>query len=171
MMSGMFCKSGVVGCEPLREGTMSLAEESDLEDCEFCKIVARKEPAEVVYEATDVLAFFPLHPAALGHTLVIPKQHVRDIWELDKNLACTVIQSVVDVSHCLRSALHPDGLNVISSAGQAASQTIFHMHIHLVPRWDGDHIGDIWPPREPWAEEVAAEVAVRVRTACAGLAS
>ena len=143
----------------------------DLNDCEFCKIVAGVEPAEVVYETADVLAFFPLHPAAVGHTLVIPKRHVRDIWELDKELACTLIGSVLDVSRCLRSVLHPEGLNVISSAGEAASQTIFHLHIHVVPRWEGDHIGNIWPPAEPWIEQATEDIAERVRAACAGLAS
>jgi histidine triad (HIT) family protein len=102
---------------------------------------------------------------------VIPKKHVRDIWALDKELACALIGSVLDVSRCLRSVLQPEGLNVISSAGEAASQTIFHLHIHVVPRWHGDHIGNIWPPPDPWTEHATDDISDRVRAACAELAS
>jgi histidine triad (HIT) family protein len=138
-------------------------------DCEFCKIVHGIEPARIVCETDDSLAFFPLRPAARGHTLVVPRQHIRDIWSLDPKLGAKITDAILKTSQALRLALNPDGLNVINSTGEAASQTIYHLHIHLVPRWRNDHIGNIWPPSESWSEEALDEIADRVRAACAGL--
>jgi len=73
---------------------------------------------------------------------------------------------VVRVGRALQKALQPEGMNLISSAGEAASQSIFHLHLHLVPRWKGDRIGEIWPPKKPWSETVKEDMADLVRTAC-----
>jgi histidine triad (HIT) family protein len=134
----------------------------DSEDCEFCHIVARSAPAEVVYETGSSLAFFPLNPATKGHTLVVPKTHVRDFLDADARTYIELNHAVLKVGHALQEVFSPDGMNVITSAGEAASQTVTHLHIHLVPRWVGDPVGDIWPPQQPtsvplmttWAEEV-----------------
>jgi histidine triad (HIT) family protein len=136
-------------------------------ECDFCKIVRGEEPARVVGQTKETLAFFPRRPAALGHTLLIPKLHVPDIWSLDRSLASKITASVLGLSHALRNVLNPDGLNVINSSGEAASQTVFHLHVHLVPRWSHDHIGNIWPPSEPLPDEVKEEVADLVREAYA----
>jgi histidine triad (HIT) family protein len=138
-------------------------------DCEFCKIIRGDAPARVVCETEDSIAFFPLKPAARGHTLVVPRRHVEDIWSVDPGLASRIIETVLKASHALRIALKPDGLNVINSAGEAASQTVCHLHIHLVPRWYNDHIGNIWPPQKPWQEELLNDIAEDVRAACSGL--
>jgi histidine triad (HIT) family protein len=135
------------------------------DDCAFCDIVNGKECARVVGETLTTLAFFPLRPAALGHTLVIPKQHIRDVWEADWDVVEQVARATSTAAHALRNALAPDGLNIINSSGAAASQTVFHLHVHLVPRWTGDHIGNIWPPSEPWPESVKDEIAELVRGA------
>lgn len=74
--------------------------------------------------------------------------------------------ATVQVGKAIREALSPDGMNVINSVGEAAQQTVYHVHFHLVPRWHGDHIGNIWPPSEPWSEAVKDEVADRIRAAC-----
>jgi histidine triad (HIT) family protein len=138
-------------------------------DCAFCKIVHGDAPARVVYETNDCLAFLPLTPATRGHTLLVSKQHVRDIWSLDIELGTKMLSATLLISHALKASLKPDGLNVINSAGEAASQTVYHVHIHLVPRWYNDHIGDIWPPKEPWHEETLDDLAEVVRAACTGL--
>jgi histidine triad (HIT) family protein len=96
-------------------------------DCEFCQIVRGERPARVVADAPDALAFFPLRPVCAGHTIVIPKAHVRDLWAAGSLPSAGLMQSVIDVGHAIRTALRPDGLNLISSAGQAASQTVFHL--------------------------------------------
>lgn len=140
--------------------------ESEERECEFCKIVRGEVEARIVCETAAALAFFPLKPAALGHTLVVPKQHVRDLWSVDEALAGHVMELAVRVGKAIRLAVEPDGMQLISSVGQAATQTIFHLHLHMVPRWSNDHIGNIWPPTQPWKETVKDEVADRIREAC-----
>lgn len=136
--------------------------------CEFCAIVDGSASARIVHRDEDTVAFFPLNPAALGHTLVIPTMHVRDIYDLAPEIAGPLMATVQAGALALREALRPEGLNVINSNGRAATQTVFHLHLHLVPRWQGDHIGNIWPPGEPWSETVKDEIADLVRGAWDG---
>lgn len=135
-------------------------------DCAFCDIVNREIPAEIIYETPSTLAFFPLEPATLGHTLVIPKQHIENFLDLTPVDIPDLGLTVVTVGHALRAVLAPAGMNVISSAGAAASQTVMHLHVHLVPRWSGDAIGDIWPPKIPTSKYVLDDVADAVREFC-----
>ncbi len=125
-----------------------------------------EQPARIVCETASTLAFFPLRPAALGHTLVVPKRHVRDLWAADDVLSCRLIEAAIRVGRAIEHALAPDGMNLVTSAGPAASQTIYHLHLHVVPRWSHDQIGDIWPPSEPWSETVKDDIAELVREAC-----
>jgi histidine triad (HIT) family protein len=134
-------------------------------DCEFCRIVRGVRPARIVADASDALAFFPLEPACLGHAVVIPKTHVRDLWAAGSVLDAGLMQVVIDVGRAITVVLRPDGLNLISSAGAAASQTVFHLHLHVVPRWAGDHFGDIWPLSPPLTEQAKDEAAAAVRAA------
>jgi histidine triad (HIT) family protein len=136
------------------------------DDCQFCQIARGDQSARLVYESEDTLAFFPLKPATLGHTLVIPKLHYADIWSIDRRVAHEVFESSLRVSKALRAALDPEGLNLINSAGAAATQTVFHFHVHLVPRWKSDRIGDIWPKGDVYTEEMKDDVANTVREAC-----
>jgi histidine triad (HIT) family protein len=138
-------------------------------DCPFCQIIRGDSPARVVFSDDEVVAFFPTAPATLGHTLVVPRRHVPDIWSLRTNDAGPLWEATLDLARAIRSALHPDGLNVINSAGRAATQTVFHLHMHVVPRWEGDAIGDIWPPREPWNSQEADDLLDDLQRACSGL--
>jgi histidine triad (HIT) family protein len=144
----------------------SLGPSAHAADCKFCRIITGEEEARVVCETETTLAFFPLKPAALGHTLVVPKQHVADLWARDLAVADDLMDAVIVVGRAIQDSLHPDGMNLISSAGEAATQTVFHLHLHVVPRWHGDHIGNLWPPAEPWGETVKDEVADLIRAAC-----
>ncbi|MHB8590231.1 MAG: HIT family protein [Candidatus Dormibacteraceae bacterium] len=135
-------------------------------NCEFCRIVHRLEGARIVCETDVALAFFPLKPAALGHTLVVPKEHVSDLLNIDEALAEQLMALTVRVARAIDHALHPDGMNLISSVGEVASQSVFHLHLHLVPRWKGDHIPNIWPPPQPWPEAAKDDVAQLIRDAC-----
>jgi histidine triad (HIT) family protein len=135
--------------------------------CEFCAIVAGAQPARVVCETADCIAFFPLKPVIPGHTLVAPKAHVSDIWSLGDSLGSKVFEAVLLTSRAIRVALQPDGLNIINSAGIAASQTVFHLHFHLVPRWQSDEFGDIWPPSQTWPSDSLDKVAMLIRDQCA----
>jgi len=113
--------------------------------CVFCDIVAGTGPARILYEDGRTVAFMPLRPAAVGHTLLVPRTHVRSLWELPATAAHHLTTALLALAPALRHALAPDGLNIVNSAGAAASQTVFHLHIHLVPRWHGDTFGPLWP--------------------------
>ena len=134
-----------------------------MEDCAFCKIVRRETPAEIVFESASALAFFPPEPATRGHTLVIPKRHVRDFLDLNHEDVPALGDAVLRVGNGLKHELTPQGMNLISSAGEAASQSVMHLHVHLVPRWGGDAVGEIWPPKRPTSEAVLEGLADRVR--------
>lgn len=114
-------------------------------DCDFCDIVSRQEDAREILRTDQVVAFFPLEPATLGHTMIIPRRHLPDIWHLDAPTAAVLATSTLNVAHAVRAALTPDGMNIIQSNGQAATQTVPHLHIHVVPRWHDDRMGRIWP--------------------------
>jgi histidine triad (HIT) family protein len=123
--------------------------------------VTGESPATKVFENADTLAFFPTRPVALGHTLLVPKVHVPHIWELTTAVAGPLMETVLLLAKALRDAMNPHGMNIINSAGEAASQTVFHLHIHLVPRWKDDAFGNIWPPASPPTDqdkEAAAEL-------------
>ncbi len=141
-------------------------------DCPFCEIVQREDPdVREVYRDQHVVAFFPTEPAALGHTLVVPREHVPDVWALTEDLAAELSRAVVRLSAALRGALSPQGLNVIQSNGEAATQTVFHLHVHLVPRWEDDAIGTIWPVETRYTEDQKDEAWARVRAECRAAAS
>lgn len=137
-----------------------------MDDCEFCQIINRLTPAEVVYESRTTLAFFPLEPATRGHTLVIPKRHVENFLVAEPADLPGLSTAVVLVGKALDTVLRPQGMNIISSAGEAASQSVMHLHVHLVPRWNGDAVGEIWPPKTITASEVLEDVADAVREFC-----
>ncbi len=108
--------------------------------CIFCEIVAGRSPAAKIYQDEHVLVFLDLFPAAPGHTLVIPKAHFEDVFEADDQSWVAVAQTARQVAHALRRVLAPDGLSVIQLNGAAAGQTVFHYHVHLIPRHHGDSL-------------------------------
>ncbi|MFB7547957.1 HIT family protein [Streptomyces sp. NPDC056154] len=138
--------------------------------CPFCSIALGESEAEVVFESAEVISFLPLNPATYGHTLVIPKMHVRDIWDIKSEAAKDLMIATLQVAHGIRFALKPQGLNLINSSGAAATQTVFHLHMHLVPRWEGDRVGNIWPPDQPLPENVREKLADDVREGIASAA-
>lgn len=133
--------------------------------CPFCEIVQREDPdVRDVYRDEHVVAFFPTEPAVLGHTLIVPREHVADIWSLSEETAAHLASATVRISGAIREALHPEGLNVIQSNGEAATQTVLHLHVHLVPRWTDDAMGPIWPEETDYTETAKDEMQRRVRT-------
>ncbi len=108
--------------------------------CIFCEIVAGRAPAAQIYQNDDVLVFLDLFPAAPGHTLVIPKLHYENLFETNDRSLVAVTLTARRVSHALRRALAPDGLTVVQLTGAAAGQTVFHYHVHLIPRRHGDSL-------------------------------
>ena len=136
-------------------------------DCQFCEIVQREDPdARVVYRDEHIVSFFPTEPAVLGHTMVVPREHVPDIWSLSEEKAAHLARATVRLAGAIREAVHPEGLNVIQSSGEAATQTVFHLHVHLVPRWVGDAMGPIWPEETDYGEAEKDQTLAAVREAC-----
>lgn len=93
--------------------------------------------------------FLPDHPATRGHVLLVPDDHVPDIWALSQGAARNLSSEVLRVAGAARDSLQPDGLNIIQSNGAAATQTVDHLHVHVVPRWAADDMGEIWPSPDP----------------------
>jgi histidine triad (HIT) family protein len=140
---------------------------TDPETCEFCKIARGGDRSvEVVCEGENWIAFFPLDPATPGHTLVIPRKHVADLWKAEPPLAADLITAVVRVGCAIKTSLKPDGMNLITSAGSIAEQSVFHLHLHVVPRWKRDGFGEIWPPPRKYTDSQLENVADRIREAC-----
>ncbi|MCU0151349.1 HIT family protein [Curtobacterium poinsettiae] len=136
------------------------------DDCPFCEIVARNDPdVREVYRNEHVVAFFPDEPATLGHVLVIPRQHVPDLWALDEHTATHLSRAVLLISKAVRGAVHPEGLNLIQSNGAAATQTVNHLHVHVVPRDQGDAMGPIWPDHTDYSVQSEQRTMLDVRDA------
>ena len=111
---------------------------TDVSDCIFCEIAAGRQPSYRVLEDRHTLAFLDIRPASRGHTLVVPREHARDLWEISEHAHGQVAAMVHRVARLLSSALSPDGVNVKHNTGPAAGQDVFHFHAHVVPRWHGD---------------------------------
>jgi len=135
-------------------------------NCPFCTIAQGNEPGtREVYRDDQTVAFFPKEPATLGHTLVVPTKHMATIWDVDTNTAQALTNTVHRICLAAREALNPEGLNIIQSNGDAATQTVPHLHVHVVPRWTGDAIGNIWPPSPYLSDEAKDRAALRIRSA------
>ena len=123
-------------------------------DCIFCKIVARELPAVIVEEDERTLAFMDIAPATRGHALVIPKQHSSDLHTIAPEDLAACAAAAQRLAARLAERLDPDGINVLQSSGAAAWQTVFHFHLHVIPRYAGD------PLRLPWTPRVADQAAI-----------
>jgi histidine triad (HIT) family protein len=126
------------------------------------------ESVEVVCSGDAWVAFIPDNPATPGHVLVIPRIHRPDLWSLDDTTAAALMSATIRVGNAISRAVMPtpEGMNLISSAGSAAEQSVFHVHLHVVPRWSSDRIGQIWPPKRPMSERLEADLASRIRYEC-----
>lgn len=133
-------------------------------DCIFCEIVAGNIPAVKVYEDEHVFAFMDIAPANPGHTLVIPKQHYRNLYDMPTEVGSKIMQAAILIANAIRTALNPDGLNLFQSNEAAGFQTVFHFHLHIIPRWEGDPIRLPWRPSERDMEEIA-NTAAKIREA------
>jgi histidine triad (HIT) family protein len=131
-------------------------------DCVFCKIVARQIPATLVDEDEHTLAFMDIGQVNPGHVLVAVKKHVQDIFALDETQAAAVFRAAARVSRAIRDAFSPQGLSVYQANGKAAGQTVFHFHVHLVPRQERDGMELTWPVKNPPRDKLV-DYAERIR--------
>lgn len=105
--------------------------------CIFCKIVKRQVPSNVVFENDNVLAFLDIRPVNEGHTLIIPKAHYRDIFDIPGELLGEVYRVTKEVAVAVKNTVKADGFSIFQQNGRAANQDIFHLHIHVIPRFSG----------------------------------
>ena len=125
-------------------------------ECLFCKIVAGEIPAQIVDEDERTVAFMDINPATRGHALVVPRNHFRNLLELEsEDLEATVI-AAQRLARRAEQKLGADGINLLNSCGQAAWQTVFHFHIHVIPRYSDDPLRLPWTPEEGDPDEIAA---------------
>ncbi len=104
-----------------------------MNDCIFCKIINGEIPSYKIYEDDDVYAFLDINPVSCGHTLVVPKEHYCDIFEIPDNLLSKVNIVVKKLSSTIKEKLKCDGINVLQNNGSCAGQTVFHYHVHIQP--------------------------------------
>lgn len=121
-----------------------------MDDCIFCKIISGEIPSAQVYEDDQVLAFLDITQTTPGHTLLIPKKHVRNVLEMDQTLASETFSKLPLVARAVQKATNALGMNIINNNEEIAGQTVFHAHIHLVPRFsDNDGIAIKYTTHEP----------------------
>lgn len=108
-----------------------------MDNCIFCKIIDGEIPSYKIYEDEHVFAFLTITPSTLGHTLIIPKKHNKDIYDLDEESAENIFRVIPKISNMLKKAFNPIGMNIINN-NQEPHQTVFHYHVHLIPRYEDD---------------------------------
>lgn len=130
------------------------------DDCIFCKIAAGEISSATVYEDDDFRAILDLGPAAKGHTLVIPKSHSDNLLSVEPDTAAKALKVISKTANAIKEALGCDGINVVQNNGEAAGQTVMHLHFHIIPRYKNDSVNIGWQPMKPSNEELAATAAL-----------
>ena len=118
------------------------------DDCIFCKLANGDIPTNALYEDDIVKVIFDLGPATRGHVLVVPKEHFDNIFSMDEKTAGHVFAVASKIAKFLNDELGCDGMNLLQNNGEIAGQTVFHFHMHLIPRYKGDQVGITWHPGE-----------------------
>jgi histidine triad (HIT) family protein len=127
-------------------------------DCLFCKIIAGEIPSTRIYEDERTVAFMDINPATRGHLLVVPREHTRDLLSVGPEDLAAVAATAQKLAKVVPERLGADGVNLLNSCGRAAWQTVFHFHLHLIPRYAGDPLRLPWTP-EPGDRDEIAEAA------------
>ena len=124
-------------------------------NCIFCKIANGEIPSTTLYEDEDFRVILDLGPATRGHALLLPKNHFANLFELDDETAQKAILVAKKMAGKMKAALGADGFNLVQNNGEAAGQTVFHFHMHLIPRYENDNAGILWEPGENTPEDMA----------------
>jgi len=130
-----------------------------MSDCVFCRIVAGELPASVVHEDADTIAFMDIGSVNPGHVLVVAKKHAENVFALDEATGAAMGRALVRVARAIEKAFAPEGLSQYQANGKLAGQTVFHYHVHLVPRRRGDAMKVDWPARNPGRDALEADAA------------
>jgi histidine triad (HIT) family protein len=131
------------------------------ETCIFCRIVRKQAPSSIIYEDKTVMAFLDIRPLNLGHSLVVPKAHYIDIFDIPENELCNVHIVSKLISPAIKTATKADGISIIQQNGKSAGQDIFHLHVHVVPRFEGQkmpNFNDLKPVERNKLDEMAKKI-------------
>ena len=131
-------------------------------DCLFCKIIAGEIPCFKLFENDETLAFMDINPANEGHALVIPKEHAADVHAVSDSAITATIKTAKKIAAAIDKTLNPDGLNLLQCNGPAAAQSVFHFHMHVLPRQDGDELKLNWGLK-PGDMDAIGALAERIR--------
>ena len=118
------------------------------ENCIFCKIIAGTIPSKTVYEDDNYKAIMDVSPASKGHVIILPKNHAADIFEISEEDAAGIMVVAKKVAIILKKALNCDGVNILQNNGEIAGQTVFHLHVHVIPRYENDTVKIKWSQAE-----------------------
>lgn len=124
-----------------------------MSECIFCKIIKGEIPAQKVYDDKDVVGFLDIMPIALGHTLIVPKKHCRDVFDTPENTFSRMANAAKLVAVAVRNATRADGIHIGMNNGGAAGQSVFHAHIHVIPRFSADGFTH-WPKTKVSSDEL-----------------
>lgn len=124
-------------------------------NCIFCKIAGGEIPSATVYEDSDFRVILDLGPASRGHALILPKEHYKDLCELDESVAAKVLPLAGKVGAAMKEVLGCSGFNVVQNNGETAGQTVFHFHVHIIPRYEGGPAMVTWTPGNAESTELA----------------
>ncbi len=119
-----------------------------INNCVFCSIIGHEIPSATIYEDEKVVAILDIAPSAKGHTVLIPKNHSQNIFELPEEEAAHIFVVAKKLAGILKEELKCDGINILQNNGTAAGQTVFHFHVHIIPRYDNDEVKLTWVPGE-----------------------
>ena len=136
--------------------------------CVFCKIIAGEIPSATIYEDEDFKVIMDISPAAKGHAILLPKKHFANLYEMDDTIASKVLIVARKVATAMKEELGCAGLNLVQNNGEVAGQTVFHFHMHLIPRNENDSVNVTWKQgsdAKGEAERVAAALAKRIKEA------
>jgi len=134
------------------------------DDCIFCKMANGGIPSATVYEDEAFRVILDIAPAAKGHALILPKEHYDNLWELGKEESEKVMEIAAKVSKAQKKALGCDGVNILQNNGVAAGQTVFHFHMHLIPRYEDDNVMIPWAALS-YEDGEAAKVCEEIKAA------
>ena len=134
-----------------------------MSDCIFCKIANGEIPSATLYEDEDFRVILDLGPASKGHALILPKAHAANIYEISDDMAAKAMILAKKMATKMTEALKCDGFNIVQNNGELAGQTVFHFHMHLIPRYEGDQVGITWKPGT-LTDEVKNEILEKLKS-------
>lgn len=136
-----------------------------MSDCIFCKIINGEIPSAKVFENEHVYAFLDISQVTKGHTLVVPKVHKENIYELTPDIASKLFEAVPQISNSIKEQFEPVGMNLLNNNGEKAGQSVFHYHMHIIPRYGkGDGFGAVWKDHSgQYSSEQLQEIAASIQ--------